>query len=328
MGHKNYRIFLSSFTQQTDSSNAILFPPAPAFPPFFVLSTPSRLFWSHIQAPLRWRKGVQVAIHRKSTVFYGRITLCNTGFVCFLFSFPHGWLLREDGISFSPASPSWVGFAHLLCSQSLLSLSTPCSLPGNPSNTATQALLIHKLPLKTPERAKLTQEKKNKQQLSLYWGLFSPTVEEIDLNEWSLSSNSGKAKSKSKAPLCSAGDSHTNHLASLYKSIMLVSAFRTHHALGLHCWKSMYILHASKALALTPTDTHRYILCFLTEKHIPSLTRAGVLNCWQGDSVREILDHTAQLGPAYMIKHARFLPVMAVFPLDYFLHWQFDKNEK
>lgn len=127
MGHKNYRIFLSSFTQQTDSSNAILLPPAPAFPPFFVLSTPSRLFWSHIQAPLRWRKGVQVAIHRKGTVFYGRITLCNTGFVCFFFffSFPHGWLSRENGRyfpwnKFFPCLTILSGF----CSSPLLSVTS------------------------------------------------------------------------------------------------------------------------------------------------------------------------------------------------------------
>lgn len=38
---------------------------------------------------------------------------------------------------------------------------------------------MHKLPLKNLEKEKLTQEKKNREWLGLYWGLFSPTVEEI-----------------------------------------------------------------------------------------------------------------------------------------------------
>lgn len=76
-----------------------------------------------------------------------------------------------------------------------------------------------------------------------------------------MSSNSGEAERESKALVCSAGGSHINHLTSLYKSIMLSSAFRRHHALGLHCWKSMRLPRASKALALNPSEIHGYIYC-------------------------------------------------------------------
>lgn len=135
----------------------------------------------------------------------------------------------------SPAPSSWVGFFHLFCCQLLLGLGAPCYLPGNPSNTVTQVLVLHKLPLNNLGRGKITQEKKNRCNW-VFTGVFSHLqLKKLDLNKWSFSSNSGEAESECKAPVYSAGGSHINHLTSLYKSIMLASAFCRHHALGLHC---------------------------------------------------------------------------------------------
>lgn len=151
----------------------------------------------------------------------------------------------------------------------------------------------------------------------------------MDLNKWSLSSSSEEAENDEfKAPACSAGGSHINHLTSLYKSIMLASALCRHHALGLHCWKSVHFPHASKVLALNPTHIYRYILCFLTGKHIPGLRHPGVPRSWQGDSAHEILNQKAQLGLAHLIKCAGFLPVTAVFLLDCFLLCPSGKSAK
>lgn len=87
--------------------------------------------------------------------------------VFFFLTFPIGnyQRQREDTIPSMrcfPARPSWVGFVHLLCCQSLLGLGAPCCLPGSPSNTVRRALMMHKLPLKNLDRGKLIQEKEKK----------------------------------------------------------------------------------------------------------------------------------------------------------------------